>query len=1008
MVAATIQSAWAEVKKSNPCPLCGKPDWCSVSDNGEAVLCRRLDPGSQPPDWKHIKDSSDGFPIFALNKGEQFFKSFKPIKRIPRKLQKPPKPVPIPAGEKELAILPKPPNDLPQANPNPFIPNWLLDQGVPTTATETRYWYSKTQWVSRFEWSDPDNPKGHDKTIRPAHIKPDGSTEWKKGQEGWKLYRLSEAIAHGQGKWVFGLEGEKCVEIARSLQLVSITWQGGSWTDEEIALALQQLKEGGVAGLVEWEDHDEAGEKKAQQIFKAAAQVQFPVILLNPLAIWEGMPHKGDIADWVAWGKTQGMSENDFLKRLEEEFRQEVERRRKEQEKEEAEDQVEDDFLSFNPSGEITQDSLDYLYGDKPWICVNDKLYYWTGIYYKHSLDVIELKRIADFLNAYPVVDKNGQIRYPHAKPSKVRQCLEWLKLRLGLDPSKVNPPGLNCTNGVLQIHWSGTTPSWQLIPHDKSQYYLYEPLVTYNPLAHPTECERMLQCLDTPQREIFLRTIAASLDLATVRSHKGRTVRALLLKGDGNNGKDTLREAVAALYGYQGLTGATLEDFASYDKGRKFPLARTASSRVNWASENTNLTKLDKIQSLKAFITGDPLSMECKGQDEREFSPKAVCLFNVNDVPQLSAALEAIQSRYGVLTFNKTFKVGADPQRGEIEADPRFKYNPNFLREQVLSAFLNRVLEALVKLMAEGIDYSCTSKALEDIQAHNSHLWQFCQEVGLTYVPGAVTNAGEIWETLKTWYIDNGTLDYEDTSSGKQKAIWTEQAKKGDLNIKGANQIIPRFQALFPKAMRVTVGKGKMALNGIGFKLNSPEPLPDKDGEPVNCPLQAVVSQSVSLEPLSDKDGEPVTPVFHSEEKNNEDKKSSLPCSFIEEHKNNESELPRLAHQLDTERVSASLMSPECLTADSKLPHQAEKERVSASGSSQKDTSKEVIDSTAETEQGEEKPKIDWVRYQGEVYVVAGTDGQKLLLRKSGSPKILHKVHRSQVEVGSEPKNLT
>jgi putative DNA primase/helicase len=188
-----------------------------------------------------------------------------------------------------------------------------------------------------------------------------------------------------------------------------------------------------------------------------------------------------------------------------------------------------------------------------------------------------------------------------------------------------------------------------------------------------------MLQCLDVPQREIFLRTIAASLDLATVRSHKGRTVRALLLKGDGNNGKDTLREAVAALYGYQGLTGATLEDFASYDKGRKFPLARTASSRVNWASENTNLTKLDKIQSLKAFITGDPLSMECKGQDEREFNPKAVCLFNVNEVPQLSAALEAIQSRYGVLTFNKTFKVGADPQRGEIEADPRFKYNPNF-----------------------------------------------------------------------------------------------------------------------------------------------------------------------------------------------------------------------------------------------------------------------------------------------------------------------------------------
>ena len=81
---------------------------------------------------------------------------------------------------------------------------------------------------------------------------------------------------------------------------------------------------------------------------------------------------------------------------------------------------------------------------------------------------------------------------------------------------------------------------------------------------------------------------------------------------------------------------------------------------------------------------------------------------------------------------------------------------------------------------------------------------------------------------------------------------------------------------------------------------------------------------------------------------------------------------MPRLAHQLDTEQVSASPMSPECLTPDSKLPHQAEKERVSASDLSKKDTPEEVIDSTAETEQGEEKPYIDWVRYQGEVYVVA------------------------------------
>lgn len=1003
MVAATIQSTWAEVKKFNPCPLCGKPDWCSVSDNGEAVLCRRIDPGSQPLDWKHIKNSSDGFPIFALDKGERFFNSFKPIKRIPRKLQKPNPPVPIREKEIQLATFPYPPERLKQAQ---IKQTWGYDLKI-------EYPYSDTQSVERTEHYDQNGQrlklKGKDKITLPYHLSEQGEWSHKKGPLKWPLYRFSEALAHGQDKWVFGLEGEKCVETARSLGLVAITWQGGSWTDEEIALGLKQLKEVGVAGLIEWADHDEAGDKKAQQILKAASQVQFPVILLNPLEIWPGMPHKGDIADWVAWGKTQGMSENDFVSRLEEEFRLEVERRRSEPQSSEVNDEAKDDFdfLSFTPSGEITQDSLDYLYGDKPWICVNDKLYYWTGTSYKHSLDVIELRRLADFLNAYPVADRNGQIRYPHAKPSKVRQCLEWLKLRLGVDPSLVNPPGLNCTNGVLKFHWTEDgQPSWQLVPHDPNQYYLYEPLVTYNPLANPTESERMLQCLDAPQREIFLKTIAASLDLATVRRYKGRSVRALLLKGDGNNGKDTLREAVAALYGYQGLTGATLEDFASYDNGRKFPLARTASSRVNWASENTNLAKLDKIQSLKAFITGDPLSMERKGQDEWEFNPTAVCLFNVNDVPQLSAALEAIQSRYGVLTFSKTFKVGADPTKGEIEADPRFKYDPSFLRERVLSAFLNRVLQALLDLMRDGIDYRCTTKALLDIQAHNSHLWQFCQEVGLTYVPGAVTGAGEIWDTLKGWYIDNGTLAYEETHSGKQKAIWTEQARKGDLNIKGANQIIPRFQALFPKSVRVAVGKGKMALSGIGFKLNSPEPLPDNEGEAVKFESEALLSQSVKREPLLEADGEPVPPVVQSEEKKNEDKKSSLQCSppiEKEKNENNGEQLPRLAHHVDRERVWALPMPPDCLTDTPELPHHADTERVRASPDSQKDNLEEVTSLTAETQQGSEKPSIDWVRYRGEVYLVSGIDGQVLSLRKAGSAKVIHKVHLSQVKVGSD-----
>ena len=49
--------------------------------------------------------------------------------------------------------------------------------------------------------------------------------------------------------------------------------------------------------------------KKALAIANAAAKIQFPCLVLNPLELWEEMPEKGDIADWVAangdWSREQ-------------------------------------------------------------------------------------------------------------------------------------------------------------------------------------------------------------------------------------------------------------------------------------------------------------------------------------------------------------------------------------------------------------------------------------------------------------------------------------------------------------------------------------------------------------------------------------------------------------------------------------------------------------------------------------------------------------------------------
>jgi KaiC/GvpD/RAD55 family RecA-like ATPase len=323
MVATSnFHSSWFEVNKSNPCPLCQKPDWCYLAENGEAVVCGRTEAGEQPSGWRYVKDAEDGRSIFAVeHERELSFSSSYPIKT--KQKNKTPKNTPPPLENLELAFLPKLPTDQPKPKANQ-VPLWLQEKGIPAHATEIKYFYSDTQWVSRFEWQDPNHPKGHDKTIRQCHRKPNGKIKWSKGEQEWLPYRIEEAISNGKARWVLGVEGETCVEAARSLGLVAITWQGSSWSQEELTTGLTKLKEAGIKGLVYLPDNDEAGRKKAESVVSAAQSLQFPVLVVEPSAIWKEMPDKGDLIDWIGWGKGKGINQEHFIKKLNEAIYQTV------------------------------------------------------------------------------------------------------------------------------------------------------------------------------------------------------------------------------------------------------------------------------------------------------------------------------------------------------------------------------------------------------------------------------------------------------------------------------------------------------------------------------------------------------------------------------------------------------------------------------------------------------------------------------------------------------------
>ncbi|MEM9925104.1 MAG: hypothetical protein AAF915_15360 [Cyanobacteria bacterium P01_D01_bin.50] len=203
------------------------------------------------------------------------------FKRKPK--QEPPAPAPIPPGEIELATLPYSPTPEPKINRGRY--------------TEIKYPYSPTQWVTRKQYSDKK------KITLPYHIINNGKIACGKGDNPWHPYRVDEVLKYGVGSWVLGTEGEKDCDNSRSnLQLVTFTFQGGSWSEDSLLAAAKQFKQTGISGIVYFPDNDNAGSRKAEKLALACAKANLPFIVLNPVRLWEECPNKGDISDWIDSG----------------------------------------------------------------------------------------------------------------------------------------------------------------------------------------------------------------------------------------------------------------------------------------------------------------------------------------------------------------------------------------------------------------------------------------------------------------------------------------------------------------------------------------------------------------------------------------------------------------------------------------------------------------------------------------------------------------------------------
>ena len=181
------------VTKADPCPHCGKPDWCY--SKGSVTVCNR----EQPPAtgwYATSKSDVNGKLYYALTAEKKTAErtaksksgSQKPQSRkaVVQKAVTKTIPAPTPTGLK-LLKLPAPQQALSLRSLN-FSPKMYLRMHYKSTTA--------TAPLRKFHGGSgyPSSPKGRAKTCRQNHIDGDGKQVWTKGDSPWPAYRLDEVI----------------------------------------------------------------------------------------------------------------------------------------------------------------------------------------------------------------------------------------------------------------------------------------------------------------------------------------------------------------------------------------------------------------------------------------------------------------------------------------------------------------------------------------------------------------------------------------------------------------------------------------------------------------------------------------------------------------------------------------------------------------------------------------------------------------------------------------------
>lgn len=239
-----------------------------------------------------------------------------------------------------------------------------------------------------------------------------------------------------------------------------------------------------------------------------------------------------------------------------------------------------------------------------------------------------------------------------------VKEILQSLAYR-ELKTFNQNNARLNLKNGVLNLN------TYKMEPHSKEDFSTIQLNVIYDDTA---ECPRFLQFLNevliaedgTPDREAqcLVQEFVGYCLTADTRFEK-----ALMLIGEGSNGKSVLLTVIEELIGEGNISAVPLEQM-----NNEFRLAELHGKLLNLCAEVSSRGRNPvNADVFKQVISGDLIQASKKYQPPFNFHPTAKHIFAMNDLPTIYDTSHGFWRRLFVVRFRRTFSE-KEQDRGLID----------------------------------------------------------------------------------------------------------------------------------------------------------------------------------------------------------------------------------------------------------------------------------------------------------------------------------------------------